>query len=62
MRVFLRITVGMMHPVKNGIGPGIQKRGSLGEKGETIKKSLPKLIHFEHLMRSVPMQEECLCK
>lgn len=50
MRVFFRITVGMMHPVKDGVSPGVQKGGPLCDKGEEIKKIFPKLVHFEHFM------------
>ena len=60
MGVFLRVAIGMVHPVQNGISTGIQKRRALGNKSETIKESLPKLIHFKHLMRGIPVQEKGL--
>ena len=33
MGVFLRVTVGMMHTVQNGVSPWIQERRALGNKG-----------------------------
>jgi len=60
MGILLGIAIGMMHPVKDGIGPGIQKGGALRNKGEAVKESLPKLVHFEHLMRSIAVQEKRL--
>jgi len=60
MGVFLRVTIGMMHPVQDSIRPGIQEGRTLGDKGKGVKEPLPKLIHFKHLMRSIPVQEKCL--
>ena len=60
--IFLGVAVGVMHPVEDRIGPGIEEGGTLGEKGERVKEFLPESIHLEHLMRRVPMQEERLRK
>jgi hypothetical protein len=62
MRILFRVAIGVMHPVKNGIGPWVKEGGALGKKGKSVKKSLPELIHSKHLMRSIPMQEKSLRK
>lgn len=60
MGVLFRVAVGMVHPVKNGICPWIQKGGALRNEGEAIEEFFPKLVHFEHLMRSIAVQEKGL--
>ena len=58
--VFFRVAVGVMHPVKDGIGAGVEERGALGEEREEVKELFPELIHLKHLVRSVAVQEERL--
>ena len=62
VRVLFRIAVRMMHTMQDSVCPGIQERRTLGNESEAVKESLPKLIHLEHLMRTISMQEECLRK
>ena len=62
MRIFFRVAIGVVHPVENGIGSWIKKGRALGKEGKAVEKPLPELIHSEHLMRSIPMQEESLRK
>ena len=60
MRVLFGIAVGVMHPVKDRVGPRVQKRRALRNKGKTVEKTLPKLIHPKHLMRSIAVQKKRL--
>ncbi len=60
MRVPFRVAVRMMHPVHNGVGAGIQERGTLRDEGEEIEEPLPEPAHGEHPVRRVSVQEECL--
>ena len=62
MWIFLRIAIGMMHAVHNGVRSGIQERGALGEKRQDIKKMLPEFRHGKHAVRRVTMQEKRLAK
>lgn len=62
VRVFFRVAIRMVHPMQNGVCPGVEEGGALGDKGKGIKEPLPELIHSKHLMRRVPMQEESLRK
>ena len=62
MRVFLRIAVRMMHPVKDRIGAGIEKGRTLRNEGEEVEEPLPKFIHPKHFMGSIAMQKERLRK
>ena len=60
--VFRRVAIGMVHPMKDGIGPGRQIRASLANPGEDIKEPFPEFTHFEHLMGGVAVQKEALAK
>jgi hypothetical protein len=60
MRIFFGIAVGVVHPVEDSVGAGIEKRGTLGHKGERVEEPLPEFIHLEHLVRSIAVQEKCL--
>ena len=60
--VLFRIAVRMVHAVQDSIGPGVQEGRALGNKSEAVKELLPELIHLKHLMRTIAMQEESLCK
>ena len=60
MGVLFGIAIGVVHPVKNGIGPGVQKGRPLRDEGKGVKEFLPELIHLKHLMRGVAVQEESL--
>ena len=60
MRIFFGIAVGVVHPVEDGVGAGVEKRGTLGNKGKSVEKSLPEFVHLEHLVGRIAMQEECL--
>jgi hypothetical protein len=62
MRVFLGITVCVMHTVHDGICPGIKKGRALHEDRQSIKKALPKRIHRKHFVGSVAMEEKSLTK
>jgi hypothetical protein len=62
MRILVGIAVCMMHAVKDSISAGVQERRSLGKKSKKIKETLPGLIHAEHFVRRVAMQEESLAK
>ena len=62
MRIFLRIAVGVVHPVHNGVSAGVEKRRSLSNKREQVKKAVPKTVHGEHLVRCIAVQEEYLTK
>jgi hypothetical protein len=60
MGVFFRVAVGVVHPVEDRIGAGIEKRRTLGDKRESVKEPFPKFIHLKHLVRRIAMQEEGL--
>jgi hypothetical protein len=60
MGIFFRVAVSVMHAMQNSIGPGIQKGGALGYKCQHIKELLPELVHFKHLVRRIPVEEESL--
>lgn len=60
MRVFFGIAVGVMHTVHNGIRSWIEKRGTLSNKREQVKETIPESVHGEHLMGCITMQEKCL--
>jgi len=62
MGILFRIAVCMVHAVQDSIGPGVQEGRALGNKSEAVKESFPEFIHSEHLMRSIAVQEESLCK
>ena len=62
MRILFGIAVGVMHPVEDGVGAGVEKRRTLGNKGKCVEESLPELIHLKHLMGRIAVQEECLRK
>ena len=60
MGILFRVAVGVMHPVQDGISPGVQKGRALGQKGQAIKEPFPEFIHLKHLMRGIAVQEERL--
>lgn len=60
--IFLRVAIGVVHPVHDRVGPRIQERRALRTIGEDIEELLPELAHGEHLVSSIPMQEERLTK
>jgi hypothetical protein len=62
MRVFFGIAVSVMHPVKDGVCPGIKERRSLRDKCKEVKKALPGFTHAEHFVGGVPVQKEGLAK
>ena len=62
MGVLFRVAVRMVHTMQNGIGPGVQKRRTLGDKSQHIEELFPERMHFEHLVRAVAMQEKSLRK
>lgn len=62
MRILFRVAIRMVHSMQNGISPGIQKGRSLGKERKTVKEFFPELIHLEHLMRTISMEEESLRK
>ena len=60
MRIFFRIAVGVVHPVEDGVGAGVEKRGALGNEGKRVEEFLPELIHLKHLVGRIAVQEKCL--
>jgi len=46
-----------MHPVEDGIGPGVQEGAALGDKKLRNRKILPEFVHLKHLMRCISMQK-----
>lgn len=62
VRVFWGIRVGVVHPVKDRIGPGREVRATLPKPSEKVKELFPKLVHHEHLMGSIAMEKETLAK
>ena len=60
MRILFRIAIRVMHPVQDGVGAGVEKRGALRDKGKRVEKPFPEFIHFKHLMGRIAVQEECL--
>ena len=60
MRILLRVAVRVVHPVEDGIAPGIQEGAALDDEGESIKEFLPEFIHLKHLMRGIAVQKESL--
>jgi hypothetical protein len=60
--IFFGVAIGVMHPVEDGIGPGIEKGRTLGDKGERVKEVFPKFVHPKHLVRSIAVQKERLRK
>jgi hypothetical protein len=62
VRILFGIAVCVMHAVKDGISAGIEIRGTLHEPCENVKELLPALVHSEHFMCCVTMQEKCLPK
>lgn len=62
MRVFLRIAVGMMHSVHDGIRARIQERRALADECEQVKCFFPERAGREHFVRRVPVQEKRLAE
>jgi len=60
MGVLFGIAISVVHPVKDCISPRIQKRRALRNKGKSVEKTLPKLIHPKHLMRGIAVQKKRL--
>lgn len=60
--IFRRVTVGMVHPVEDGISPRREIGTALANPGEDIEEPFPKFIHLEHLMGCVPVQEKALAE
>lgn len=60
MRVTLRIRVGVVHPVHDGVGAWCKVGGALRKIGSEVKKALPRLFHRKHLVRSVAVMEKSL--
>ncbi len=62
MRILLSIAESVVHTVKDRVSPGAQVRRTLGDISEEVKEPLPKLVHCEHFMGRVTMQEKSLAK
>ena len=58
VRVFFRITVGMVHPVHHRIGPGYQIGRSLEKPGHKVKGLFPKRIGQVHLVRGIAVEKK----
>ena len=57
-----RVTIGMVHPVQDCVGPWRKVRASLADPSEDIEEPFPKFGHDKHLVRCVPVKEEALAK
>ena len=62
MRIFLSITVSMVHPMHHGISPGYQKRRPLCKPCQKVKRFLPAPAGGIHLMRSEPVEKKGMKK
>ncbi|REG94253.1 hypothetical protein C8N25_10178 [Algoriphagus antarcticus] len=62
MRILWRIAVGMVHSVQNSVGSRREVGTTLPHPCEKVEEFFPILIHVEHLMCSVPVQEEALAE
>ena len=60
MRVFLCVRKRVVAPVHYCIRSRIKERGPLKNKSKKEKDFFPKIIHLEHIMRGISMQEERL--
>jgi hypothetical protein len=60
MRISLRVAVGMVHPVKDGVAARHEVRRSLDQERRHVEELLPTLAHREHPMGCVPMVVEGL--
>lgn len=62
MWIFFRVTVGMVHTVKDRVGPGIEIRRTLCDPRKNVKKTFPAFAHGKHFMRSITVKEKGLAK
>lgn len=62
MGIFWGVAVGVVHPVKDRIGPGGKIRTALADPGKQIKEFLPEPAHLKHLMGGISVQEKTLAK
>jgi hypothetical protein len=62
MRIFFGVTVRVVHPVQNGVGPGTQVRRTLGNIRQQVEEPFPEFVHGEHFVGRIPMKEECLAE
>lgn len=60
MWVLLRIAVGVMHAVQNGVSPRVQKRRTLENVCQYIKNLLPAFTEGKHFMRGIPVKKKSL--
>ncbi|SEF64164.1 hypothetical protein SAMN03080598_00848 [Algoriphagus boritolerans DSM 17298 = JCM 18970] len=60
--VLRSIRVGVVHPVKDRIGPGGEVRAILPKSSEKVEELFPVLVQDEHLLGSVAMEKETLAK
>ncbi len=62
VRVLRGIRVGVMHSMKNGVGPWRQVRAALPNPGEEIEELFPVFAHHKHLMGGIAVKKETLAK
>ncbi len=62
MRILLGITISMMHTMHYRISPGHQKRRTLYQPCQKVKRFLPAPAGGIHLVRSKPMEKKRMKK